>query len=364
MKNTLNFLIVSTYIFVYFLPLRGFIYDTVIFIYYGILIICSLIISFNNFKMNLKSYYVFIFFILFITYRFFTMGDIESLNIMFTIYIALFITSHEYEISNKIAKLLTYLSFISIILQMMFFRNLGRPVLSIIDPNYSGFYIFLVFVSLDKMNSKFKYLSIILGFLTFSRVFILALLLYHLFKSKRIISFVYKVKFSSFHSLSIVSCIALMLFSCYFVNNVTIVAEQYSISRLYKLNDPSNMSRFVANIRFFKALHDDKKFLLLGEKDIEIYKKKFYKNIPHNNFFEGIRRYGLPLYILMFFLINKAFNRVISQNNINIVFATFSYYAFLGGLANGYKLLLTLIILKFTYNKNSILANKSKEKTG
>lgn len=352
MKKIYNFIFVITFLFVYIVPQSGFLYNNLIYLYYLVLVICSTLLVINNAKLKAKDYFLLFALFLILGVRFYFTLDIESLNLFFTIYVAFILIRSSYNVDKKIFKKVIVLSLISVCIQMLFLRDFnGTPVLSVLDPNYSGFYIFILYLSLDKLKSNLKYLAIFLGLLTFSRVFILAFLIYIIVKNVKITKFLQSRKLNNFFLIAILSCTILIGFSYYFVNNVQVNAQPFSIKKLYTFNDPSNMSRFQANTYFIDALINDGNFRLFGEDNIVEYQIKIYKNIPHNNFLDGIRRYGLLLYTIVFLCIGMVINKLFYNKNIPIIVSMFSYYTFLGGLTYGYKIILLIFVLQYVFEE-------------
>lgn len=121
------------------------------------------------------------------------------LNWSFIAYVFIFIASYflvqniiQGYFSRSVVKVMIVLSLVFSFLQMLYFRSDdGRPALSFIDPNFSAFYVFMLFsVSYNLRVTVVTWLSFILGMFMLSRAFLLAVIVFvlidhFLFFSKR-----------------------------------------------------------------------------------------------------------------------------------------------------------------------------------
>jgi hypothetical protein len=177
------------------------------------------------------------------------------------------------------------------------------------DPNFSSVYFLLGFMICNKLNYKVKYVFILLGILTFSRNFLLGILVFYFIKYikqykyfstilKRIHPFIF----------FIVMQVVVLAFGAWFLLNVEIKPgreEMYS-----SLNDNSNQFRFLASSFALE-------YLLTGGRDAFIngtgddIKGGLSGYVPHNSYLGLFVRMGI-LYGLINCIVLFAF---IKQNN-------------------------------------------------
>ncbi len=250
--------------------------------------------------------------------------------------------------SKSTVKKIVFFSLLFCCLQMLYFRSSdGRPVLSFIDPNFSAFYLFLLFVITNCLQLRLlNFICIILGLLTLSRAFLFAVVIFLVLKYL-------KIFYNLAKSIRIHIPIIIVLLSLIFVflagealrkyggNNVT--EYDVNISRFVTLNDGSNRLRFSLNEQFVKALINSDKLKLTGVSR-EYYVSNYGILLPHNGFFEFVRINGLILAIIfvssVFLLILNSSSRFSFPFIASYIF----YMCFLPVIPAGISLLLVSII--------------------
>lgn len=86
-------------------------------------------------------------------------------------------------INKKLIKKFCYIYIVGVIIQLSLFKYFGRRVLSLLDPNWTAYLLFLFFILLDKIKLSFlKWLVLFMGFLMLSRNYVLGVVLYFLLK--------------------------------------------------------------------------------------------------------------------------------------------------------------------------------------
>lgn len=250
--------------------------------------------------------------------------------------------------SKSTVKKIVFFSLFFCCLQILYFRSSdGRPVLSFIDPNFSAFYLFLLFVITNFLQLRLlNFLCIILGLLTLSRAFLFAVIIFTLLKYLK--TFYNLAKLIRIHIPIIMVFLSLILvfwageaLRKYGGNNVS--GYDVNISRFVTLNDGSNRLRFSLNEQFVKALVDSDKLKLTGMSR-EDYIPHYAMALPHNGFFEFVRINGLVLAIIF---ISSVFLLILnSRSRFSFPFiASYIFYmSFLPVTPGGISLLLVSII--------------------
>jgi hypothetical protein len=257
----------------------------------------------------------------------------------------------EVQVSDRVKKWSIYLCLISIIFQLATIRFFdGRPTLSHIDTNYSGFYIFCFFAFAWKNGyRKIALIAGALGFLTLSRCYMLAMAAFFFveyvpFFRKKIMS-----RFS-FPVLLLSGYLALLLLGGYFLQRVSPeegykATHQTEKSRLLVFKDLSNVHRFMANQKFLDDFMEKPSKYFWGI-DAKEYNKTVFLNTPHNGIFSLVVSYGLFFTFFYLLLLLKAFNRFYTPPNFPFFAGLLLYLLFLGGMLWGIQLIWIAFILK------------------
>lgn len=230
---------------------------------------------------------------------------------------------------------LCWITSFAMILQMAIYRRQefdgsGRVSLSVGDPNISGLYMLLFFFLCYKI--KFKpgiILGLVSSLLFLSRNYFLTLVIFFfiVFFEKKITKIASKINFSI---IFIVANIFGILVGEYFLNHIEIgFAYDTGSSRLFSLNDKSNLARFEAN-RFLFSSYTNNLNLALRGYGAE-YENVFRPMgaIIHNSFLEVIAYTGIPLGILYFWVILRVFQGYYVQDNFKYIFPYLFFCLFL-----------------------------------
>lgn len=249
---------------------------------------------------------------------------------------------------NKYTKnVVIYVTFLSIIYQMSTLRFMFvRPVINWYDPNYSGFFLFCFYLYLRKENRKILSLIVfILGFLTLSRNYILAQLLYIILeKSNFIKNIIKKLRINNFIKLTLICLVILTITENFILTSEMKSYNQNDFSRLYTFQDASNNDRFTANKKFKEQITKNPLSYQFGV-DIDEYTKVVFRNTPHNFIYSFIVNYGFYFMIIYIFVFSKIYQRVFIYDNFSYIISLFLYYIFLGVGLQGYPSLLIFFIL-------------------
>lgn len=238
-------------------------------------------------------------------------------------------------INRAFLVILCWITSFAMILQMAIYRRQefdgnSRITLSVSDPNISGLYMLLFFFLCYKI--KFKpgiILGLVSSFLFLSRNYFLTLVIFFIivFFEKQFAKIAGTI---SFIIVFIVANILGVLIGEYFLNHVEIgFAYDTGSSRLFSLNDKSNLARFEAN-RFLLNSYMNNLNLALRGYGAE-YESVFRPMgaIIHNSFLEVIAYTGIPLGILYFWVILRVFQGYYVQDNFKYIFPYLFFCLFL-----------------------------------
>lgn len=218
-----------------------------------------------------------------------------------------------------------------------------RRTLSITDPNFSAYIIFLLFLLLDRLKKKVKYVVLCLGLVCSSRSYLLSLIVYLFFKKvkiKQLKKFNY-INLSIF--LFIISCFVGIVF-LKLLKNVN--GYDNSPLRVFNVVDGSNKIRFKALYESIIVIIGHIKIFFLGLKQNELKNNYQVINTPHNTLLKMYISYGVVVGSLVYFYINKLLFRENVLNNFSLMLSLLLYQTFLPiGYDNISILLLPLILI-------------------
>ena len=285
--------------------------------------------------------------------------SVESIVIMETLFLYKIVDTIDNK-ELKVSKNVLLLSLLGILLySILFFGDEGRYIFTGLHAaNQGGFELLMLFILIRFYNKKFGNILMLLGLLTFSRNYLLCLVLFivlEYMKKKKI--YTKLCNFFSFKKLLVIIVIVLSLLSIFFQyedRNNKLGSYQSGINRYTNVLDYSNYFRFTVNTNLIKIYMSHPEKLLTGITDNEFYAYNFYLTLkegmryrkikPHNFFFSYLRIYGI-FALLIFWFLSKIFDKIIDKSNFSIFIVAFIYSNILGiGLAN-YWLYLTVIIM-------------------
>jgi hypothetical protein len=256
------------------------------------------------------------------------------------------------QLNAFLLKVLLYAIFASICLQLAILRFDGRPVLTYNDPNYSGFYIFIFFLlSFKKGYLKLAIIIGVLGFLTLSRNYLLAISTFTICSTGIMKTVISKLRLLNFYAIFIIGVTVPLLVGAYFLQNI---AGNYqnanngiydnTSSRLLDFKDRSNEDRFLANALFLADFGTNTKRYIWG-RDLKTYIDNVFMNSPHNSFFQLILNYGIVFAFFYLLLFGKIINQCMIRENIPYLFSMLIYFTFLGGGIYGIQVIFIFFIL-------------------
>ncbi len=262
--------------------------------------------------------------------------------------------------NNYISDIVLIMCGLGIILySTIYFNYNGRFVYTgLREINQSGFGIFLFTLIVRKYNKKIGNICMLLGLFTFSRNYLLCLIVFlclEAIKNKKIFEKIYT--FLDFKKLMILNVIILLVIATVFeyaYKHNMLVQYQSGFKKYFYILDYSNYFRFTTNSNLIKIYASEPNKLITGITEEEFYQKNLavvrenngvYRKIkPHNYFFSYLRIYGI-FSIIIFLYLNATLKKIVNKNNYSILFSVFIYSMFLGVGFTNYWLYLTLITL-------------------
>lgn len=231
--------------------------------------------------------------------------------------------------------------------------------------NQSGLSIFCLGCILKNRNKILSKIVFLLGILTISRSYILALILLVVFSiNYKHIKCLRKlkekiVKYFSYNRILWLSnfiLVAMGIIFCSFYKKgmITTYVANEGFSRFFNLMDYSNFFRFEAIYVLISILINNPKFILFGMSDLEYtryaniictrMKLPFRNTPPHNLFFSHLKLYGcVTVFETMY--ISRIIKEVVNEKNLGIVLAAFFYSIILGAGLYSYWLYLTVFAM-------------------
>lgn len=237
----------------------------------------------------------------------------------------------------------------------------GLLISAIGEINLTGLSVFLLAMVIRKKNKLIGYFIMMLGLLTLSRSYILALICAFIFSFEFIKKIVDKIiNKINYLNLTVISSVLLFGVSVIFIRlylsgNIISYNVTAGVSRIFKLNDYSNLFRFLAIFIIVTIVGKHPQTLLLGFSDEEYlrYGKEITSSLgvvfgagigTHNLFFSHLKMYGLAVF-LEIYLVSKYLKNILNSNNYGIFFGIFLYCIILGNGLSSYWLYLSAIVL-------------------
>lgn len=282
------------------------------------------------------------------------------------IIILLFSSMKQMEIDLLFSRFIYAYSLIGIVCQLLIYRYEGLPVLSVIDPNYSGCLMLLFFYFCHKKQFYIgMFLSIVCSFLFIGRGYLLALMIFFIFgffeiKFKNILKSINKIPFLF---IIILLNIGIYFYGLNYINNFNkfMVSNNNSredISRIFNTGqDYSNYNRFLGTTKNLEMMTENGIFFLFGisndllsdrdGEDIKMIQKSFSGvAVVHNSLLSLMVEKGILFCIIYIIILNKIMMRFNEIQNFKYKISYGFFSLFLHGLFSGFMLLfLTLCIM-------------------
>lgn len=229
----------------------------------------------------------------------------------------------------------------------------SRAIYSSYDPNISGMYLLLGFFLARKIDSRlFSIVFILLGFLTFSRNFMLAIFVFYLvanFKSNRLFS---KIINFNFISILFMFNLILVLISYLYLNVNYTEGTGLDYSRFGSLADESNASRFEINRLILQKLFFSIQDLFFGlGSDYMRNESLKINSSSHNALLDFLGMYGVFYTLIYLFFLYLIFSKVNKIDNAEYIFSCIVFSLFLPGLLSSVYILVIIFILRLESKK-------------
>ncbi len=230
---------------------------------------------------------------------------------------------------------------------------------AIVEINQSGLSIFCLGVMLRKKNKLVSISVFIIGLLTESRSYFLALFIYFFSKTKlahKIINMI-KTKKWTYFKLTLITNVLLLLAGYIYIylyqHNQIIPYVQGN--RTFALNDYSNFFRFSLIVLLCYVITKEPRYLLFGLSDEEyikqlgltaktVYNIPYAGNQPHNLFFSHLQKYGMFSLIEAYY-VSTICRKIITKSNFLVYIALVLYSVLLGAGMYSYWLYLSIFAL-------------------
>jgi hypothetical protein len=211
------------------------------------------------------------------------------------------------------------------------FEVMDRPSLGGLDPNYSSLIIFLILpVAISQKSAILSIAISVLGLITQSRAFLLAILVYLIITLVDRFIFKINLSFKWFCSLFSGLMLSVIFFSYYALLHIDYVRDTRGLKRFLMIfNNESDAVRWMANTEFLKVFFSDWNFFLTGRSPTD-YFENIFLFMPHNLPLLSLASYGIIVgSIFLFFwaiIIRKNFERPYIPFFLSMII----YWLFLG----------------------------------
>lgn len=325
-------------------------------IYNIVMFVPILLIILLNHKCYLKE----IFLVIFVLIKFFIFKDIEVVSLLIFIVIDRFNFDTLLN-KNRIEILLKIIIIVTLLYSYLFYGLTGRLIsTSILEVNMSGFSIFILY--LLAINKTLKGIFFLLGFLIFSRNFLLAIILTKVSEKFKILGILFsKLNFFRLCIIIFLSMILIDQAFQYSVNKYGLVQYGQGIKRYSSILDKSNLDRFQANTNVLKYYRKYPEKILTGVKikdfTDELRENKEEYNVtkivgPHNFVYKYLLKYGI-FSIYLFWYISNILGKFYKKD-IQVLIGYLVYSIILGiGFYDVYLLILKYLLVRIR-EKNEV----------
>ncbi|PPK46363.1 hypothetical protein [Clostridium algidicarnis] len=227
------------------------------------------------------------------------------------------------------------------------------------DDNYSGIIIFLFFLFNYKNNKKFgKLITILYIVYLKSRGFVLMIVLFYIIKIFK--SFIDKAK-NMFFLNKIFKIFIIMIVFIYFFSILWVYNISTSNLKPYKqgINDTSNRIRFLANVRVFDLIKENKSLIMYGyDNDLkkvlginseDTAEHQHFNDMrlvqTHNTILSIIIKTGILFSVLYLLIVSKIIDKYYVKENIEYIFPYLINSMYMHSLLNTSFLVFWVLIL-------------------
>lgn len=229
------------------------------------------------------------------------------------------------------------------------------------EVNLAGISLFGLALICYRKNRIIGYFVFLLGLLTTSRSYILAIFCVVIFNFYYVKYLVNKIIGKmTYLNLTVISSFCLFALGIVFISlyqsgDILAYNANQGIYRLFHLYDYSNYYRFLAIYLIVMIMFNNPKTLFLGfsNEEFSVYGKQITSDLltdfgvgigTHNLFFSHLKMYGLATFLEIFY-VSKILKKVTNQNNFGIFIALFLYSIILGTGLSSFWLYFSAVIL-------------------
>jgi len=254
------------------------------------------------------------------------------------------------------------LAFTALYSIIYFGRDSRYAFTAIKEINQSGLAIFLLAILLRIKNKKISFLVFLLGMLTFSRSYYVAIFCFALsqmkivkkvLNSKFIINNMEKLNYLNLTLLSNILLILIGIFYIWQYKSGNIISD-FDVSSKIHLLDYSNFFRFTVNVIMLGISIQHPIQLMFGISRVEYisFSRVFFTEYglpykytnPHNLFFSHLKQYGFFVIIEIIY-ISSLLKKIVTEKNLLVYLAVVAYSIILGAGLYSYWLYLTISAL-------------------
>lgn len=230
---------------------------------------------------------------------------------------------------------------------------------AIIEINQSGLSVFCLGLMLRNKKKKIGNLVLVLGLLTESRSYFLALFLFAFSQTRIARKIVKRIRTEkwTYFKLTLITNVLLLLVGFLYINlyNRGLILPYNAAKRTLALNDYSNFFRFSLIVLLCYTALKKPQYLLFGFSDEEylshlsqtageVYGVPYGGNQPHNLFYSHLQKYGFFSFIEAYY-VSLICRKIITKDNFYIYIAIVLYSFLLGAGMYSYWLYLSIFAL-------------------
>lgn len=332
----------------------------VIFLFLNLLILLLFFIENKKFNVSILQNFITIIIIFLFTTNLNSIFMIIIINLLFLIQNVDFSLLRKSLIDDLLLVLILF--FVSLIFYTFYYSEKSGVIniyISILDPNETSLLLMILGFYSIKRFKFVGFLVFIIGTLTFSRNYLLALLVYIF------IMFVYnllpkivKKAIINFSFMIFLSSSVLFIIGYVFVflaQKGYLFKPSFNFQKFFNLIDLSNYLRFSTNYLLIKSMLVNPSNFILGFKGYSSYRDSITKvsnligvyytgNTPHNYFFSQLRILGVSVFYQIY-LLNELFKKILDSRNIAVFMSILTYAIFLGSSFSGSWLVLATGLL-------------------
>lgn len=364
--DLIKLVIIIVFLSFFVLPINlfrqiGFNFDEYIFAFAIIVYFFNYI--FKNGKLKLKDFFILIIMI----YFFVIDSTLTHIHFLSLIVLDKMLVNKEKIAGYIYNSRITMISLLFVfVYSVIYFGHDGRYIYTgLRSPNQGGLTLILLFLIIRIKNKKMGNLMLLMGLLTFSKSYLLGLLIFiitNILVHKKIPSSKLLIaSLKNFKFLAISSVVFVILVSGYFgvlYNTNSLKSYTKGFERYTTIFDYSNYFRFSVNTNLLKVYekHPDKLLYGIDNEDFFLYNleitqdegQRYNRIKPHNYFFSYMQKYGI-FSLMIFWYLASILKKVVVRENLSVFLLIFAYVTFLGsGLTSNWLYLSVFTMLLYS----------------